>query len=173
MTLKLAAGALVAAAFAGAALAQTTSKPATASAEAPPTRAELSQSIDAEFKELDANGDGKIAKAELNAAVSKRTTAAEAALKKQQEENFRKLDTDKNSQLSLAEFQAAVTIKPKTGLADQRLQQFDANKDGVVTAAEFRSPMLARFDQLDTNKDGKISAAEAKAAAPRQTASRR
>ena len=171
MTLKFAAAALAAAAFAGAALAQTGQKPATAP-EAPPTRAEVAQNIDAEFKVYDANGDGKIGKTEIDAAFSKHTTAAEAQLKKRQQDDFNKLDTDKNGQLSLAEFQAAVTIKPKAGAADQRLQQFDANKDGAITAAEFRAPVLARFDRIDTNKDGKISEAEAKAAAAKATASR-
>ena len=162
MTLRIAAGAF-AAMFASAALAQTAQKPATAP-EAPPTRAEISQNLDAEFKALDANGDGKLAKAEIDAAVDKRTVQAEGELKKRQEEAFRKLDTDRNGQLSLAEYQAAVTIKPKAGVADRRLQLFDANKDGVVSPAEFRAPVLSRFDRIDTNKDGKISEAEAKAA---------
>jgi Ca2+-binding EF-hand superfamily protein len=161
MTIKLAAGAL-ALGFAGAALAQTQPQ---AAAPQKLTRAEVSQQVDAEFKALDANGDGKITKAEIQAAIEKITAKNAAELKQQQDEEFRKLDTDKNGQLSLAEFEASVKLTPKPGLADQRLQMFDANKDGVITAAEFRGPPLAQFDQVDTNKDGVISEEEIKAAA--------
>lgn len=165
MTIRFVAGALAAATFAGAAIGQTAPKTGAADTGAQSlTRAELAQKVDAEFKGLDTNSDGKISKAEVEAALAKRTAETEAALKGRQEEEFRKLDTDKNGQLSLAEFQAAMTIQPKAGVADQRLKELDLNKDGTISGAEFRSPMLARFDRMDTNKDGKISEAEVRAA---------
>ena len=46
--------------------------------------------------------------------------------------------------------------------------QLDKNKDGKVTADEYRAPMLVRFDALDTNHDGTISAAERQAAASKR-----
>ena len=161
--MKLAAGALAAAALAGTAIAQTAPQGST-----PPrtlTRAEVTQQVDAEFKSLDTNGDGKITKAEIQAALDKMAAATAAQLKQRQDEEFRKLDTDHNGQLSLAEYEAGVKITPKAGVADERLQAFDANKDGVITPAEFRSKPLAEFDRVDTNKDGTISEAELKAAA--------
>ena len=37
------------------------------------------------------------------------------------------------------------------------MAQLDANKDGTVTAAEFRALTLSQFDKLDKNKDGVLS----------------
>jgi Ca2+-binding EF-hand superfamily protein len=165
MHFRIAAGAL-ALAFAGTALAQTA--PKAAAPQQSLTRAQVTQQIDAEFKRLDANGDGKISKAEIQSAVDKMASNTAAELKKRQDEEFSKLDKDKNGQLSLAEYEAGVTIKPKAGAADQRLQVFDTNKDGVVTAAEFRSKPLAEFDRVDTNKDGVVSEAELRAAASKR-----
>jgi Skp family chaperone for outer membrane proteins len=167
MTLKLATGAF-AIMFAGAAFAQAGTKPAAPQAPQSITRARVTAQVDAEFKRLDANGDGKINKAEIQAAVDKMTANTAAEIKKRQDEEFSKLDTDKNGQLSLAEYEAGVKITPKAGAADQRLQAFDTNKDGVITPAEFRSKPLAEFDAVDTNKDGVISEAELKAAASRR-----
>ena len=169
MTLKLAAAAL-AAAVASPALAQT---PPTSQAPQMVTRAQLTQQVDGEFKRLDANGDGKISKAEIQAALDKMMSNTAAELKKRQDEEFSKLDKDKNGQLSLAEYESGVKVTPKAGAADQRLQAFDANKDGVITPAEFRAKPLAEFDSLDTNKDGVVSEAEMKAASSKATASRR
>ena len=42
--------------------------------------------------------------------------------------------------------------------------QLDKNKDGRVSADEYRAPALARFDTADTNKDGTLSQAEREAA---------
>ena len=167
MNSRLAAAAVAAAALASAAGAQT-AKPATATAPKTITRAELTANIDAEFRGLDTNGDGKISTAEAQAAVGKRASEAEVELRKRQEADFRKLDTDKNGQLSLAEYEAAMSIKPNAGAATERLKMFDSNKDGVISAAEFRAPVLARFDAADANKDGIVSEAEAKAAAAKQ-----
>jgi len=178
MMLKLAAGALAAAALAGTALAQSNvtiapTKPQGTEGPRSLKRTDVVQQIDAEFKSLDTNGDGKISKAEIQAAVDKMTAATAAELKQRQDEEFRKLDTDHNGQLSLAEYEAGVKITPKAGIADQRLQAFDTNKDGVITAAEFRSKPLAEFDRVDTNKDGVISEAELKAAAAKAAAASR
>lgn len=165
MSLRFTAGVL-ALAFAGAALAQTAPK-----AAEPPrslTRTQVAEQIDAEFKRLDSNSDGKISKTEIQSAVDKMTSNTAAEIKKRQDEEFSKLDKDKNGQLSLAEYEAGVTIKPRAGAADQRLQVFDTNKDGVITPAEFRSKPLAEFDRVDTNKDGVVSEAEMKAAASKK-----
>ena len=166
MHVKFAAGALAAAVLAGTALAQTA--PKAAAAPQTVTRAQVTQQIDAEFKALDTNGDGKISKAEIQSALDKMRSNAATEIKKRQDEEFSKLDTDKNGQLSLAEYEAGVKITPKTGAADQRLQAFDANKDGVITPAEFRSKPLAEFDRVDTNKDGIVSEAEMRAAASKR-----
>ena len=53
----------------------------------------------------------------------------------------------------------------REGAGQAKIQQFDSNKDGKVTAAEYRAPTLAQFDRFDRNKDGVISASEQPAAA--------
>ena len=144
--------------------------PAAASAQAPAaapaaaqtlTRAQLAQKIEADFKASDTNGDGKISKAEIQAALQRRAAQATTAIHQQQQAEFNKLDTNKDGRLSLAEYQAgtAITLRPEA--VDRRMQQLDTNKDNVVTPAEFRAVMLGEFDKLDTNKDGVLSAQEA------------
>ena len=48
---------------------------------------------------------------------------------------------------------------------DQLLAQLDANKNGTVSADEFRASDVAKFNRADKNKDGIVSPAEARAAA--------
>jgi Ca2+-binding EF-hand superfamily protein len=157
----LAAITLAAALFPSAASAQ-------ASATAPAlTRAMLIQKIDTDFKNSDANGDGRITKAEIQAVLDRRAAQAEASLKQRQQDEFQKLDTNRDGQLSLAEYRAGTTVSVRPDAADLRLRQLDTNKDGVVTSAEFRTDMLGEFDRMDANKDGVLSAQEA-GAAPRR-----
>ena len=125
------------------------------------TRAQLTQKIEADFKASDTNGDGKISKGEIQAALQRRATQATTAMHQQQQAEFNKLDTNKDGKLTLAEYQAgsAITLRPEA--VDRRLQQLDTNKDNAVTTAEFRAVMLGEFDKLDANKDGVLSAQEA------------
>lgn len=41
------------------------------------------------------------------------------------------------------------------------LEQFDTDKDGKVTLAEFRQPRDEKFAMMDGDKDGAVSAGEA------------
>ena len=136
------------------------SKPA-AAAQAAPNRATLQKNLDANFKAIDANGDGALNAAELQAAEGKVQQQRIGALRGKVEAEFTKLDTNKDGQLSKAEFMA---VAPATSAAAPNganiVTQLDKNKDGKVTPDEYRAPILARFDKLDTNKDGTISAAE-------------
>lgn len=43
------------------------------------------------------------------------------------------------------------------------LQQFDSDKDGQVTKAEFLKPTEAQFDHMDKDKNGILDQAEIKA----------
>ena len=135
---------------------------AQAPAAAPPplSRAEVAQKLDAEFKALDTNGDGKLTKPEIQSAIVKRAAEAQAMLSKRQKDEFDKLDANKDGKLTLAEYQAGAMITAKADAADVRMGQLDTNKDGGVTAAEFRAITLSQFDKLDKNKDGVLSAQE-------------
>ncbi len=140
-------------------------------AKATPTRALLSQALEANFKRADTNGDGSLIKAEVDALQQRTADSAAAAVRTRMEQEFGQLDTDRNGQLSRAEFRAAA---PKPGLAagDTTLQRVDGNKDGKVSLDEYRAPMLAAFDRIDANRDGTLSDAEGRAARAARAATR-
>jgi Ca2+-binding EF-hand superfamily protein len=138
-----------------------------ASAPAAPqqlTRAQLSQQLDAEFKDLDANHDGKLSKAEVETAMSRRAAEAQTEVNAQLKTVFDKIDTNHNGAISLAEFQAQQKLSVDPAKVDARVAQLDTNKDGVVSAEEYRNGTLTQFDAADTNHDGIVSQAEAQAA---------
>ena len=135
----------------------------TATAQPGRTRVQVTQQLDAKFKTFDSNRDGRLSKAEIQAAETRAQQQAAAQIAKRTEESFARLDKDKNGQLSLAEFRAAAP--PVRGIsADVLLQRLDTNKDGGVTVQEFGSRTLAAFDRMDRNRDGTLTAAERQAA---------
>lgn len=144
--------------FAGApALAQA----AQGQAPQPITRAQVSQQLDTEFKDLDANHDGKLSKAEVQGAMTRRAAEAQTEVNAQLKTVFDKIDTNHNGQISLAEFEAQQKISVDPAKVDARIQQLDTNKDGMVSADEYRNGTLSEFDRADTNHDGVVSPAEA------------
>ncbi len=100
----------------------------------------------ATFQELDANGDGQVTQAEIEAHRNKRFTDA---------------DTDGDGQISLEEMQAAAQTK-----ANERAAKFferqDANKDGVLSEDELPKPRRGAkmFERIDADGDGSISEQE-------------
>lgn len=114
------------------------------------------------FSALDADGDGKVTPAEMQA-----YGAARAA------DHFARADTDANGALSETELRAAAEKAPKGGRGARHvtrmLKRLDSDNSGDLTLAEFQSRpqrqgkeapdsrILARFD---TDKDGALSAAE-------------
>jgi EF hand domain-containing protein len=133
-----------------------------------PTRATVINSMQANFKAIDTNGDGTLNASEIQVAEGKVMQQRVAAVRNRIAGEFTKLDTNKDGQLSKAEFMAAVPSAP-TGAPNgaKLLSELDKNKDGKVSIDEYRAPMLARFDSVDTNHDGTISTAERQAAEAR------
>ena len=130
------------------------------------TRASLTAQLQANFKALDANGDGSIDAKEADAANASAATRAEAKVSAEMDADFTRLDTNKDKQLSLAEFKAmAPKVNPVA--AAQSIGRMDSNKDQKLSFSEFSGVPLAAFDRLDTNKDGTISDAERTAAESR------
>lgn len=135
----------------------------TAPAQSTRTRAQVAQQLDAKFKTFDSNRDGRLSKAEIQAAETRAQQQAAARIAQRTEQSFARLDKDKNGQLSLVEFKAAAP--PVRGItADTLLQRLDSNTDGAVTLQEFGARTLAAFDRMDRNRDGTLSAAERQAA---------
>ena len=140
--------------------------PASAEDGKPVTRAELSNRLDADYADIDANKDGKVDSAEINARLVKSGEAELEVIKKERDAAFAKFDTDGNGTISRAEFDARAKLPTlKEPDAKPFLTRFDANKDGTISKDEFRAPTMSNFEKLDKNKDGTLSVAEQQAAA--------
>lgn len=85
---------------------------------------------------------------------------------------FDALDTDRDGTISAAE-RAAMPQRPRGNddgatpmpghrMGDRMLERADADKNGVITRAEFRAVAGRAFDRQDANRDGRVDAAERK-----------
>ncbi len=142
------------------------------------------------MKQLDADGDGRISKAEaakqprfaehfarMDANGDGYVDARDRELrgKQRRDEWFAKADTDKDGKLTRAEIDAADAHRRAQfqqrmqARGAERFAAADANKDGRISREEAKSrPRLAeRFDQLDANKDGFLGQDELKPRSPR------
>ena len=149
-----------------AAHAQNATAPAAPPAQ-PLSRAAYMQKVDSSFVTVDANKDGFMDRAEIEAAETKVLTAEKTGQIRKREAFFRSLDANKDGNLTLAEFNARVVAAPIKPNATPVLNRLDTNKDGKISLAENRAPSMARFDRADANKDGALSPAELKAPAKR------
>jgi Ca2+-binding EF-hand superfamily protein len=101
---------------------------------------------DTRFKALDRDKDGRISRAEFDAAGERTWAGYEKAQNATREE-------------------AAATNRdplkmPTSHTANGMLELYDANKDGVVDRAEFDAARAATFAATDTDGDGSLSQAE-------------
>lgn len=102
--------------------------------------------MDVTFQELDADGNGEITKAEMDAHRKAR---------------FSKADTNGDGKLSVEEMQARAQEHAKER-AGKMLERHDANKDGFLTEDELPKPRKAGkfFDRMDADGNGAISEEE-------------
>lgn len=137
------------------------------SAQAPQamSKAELTAAVSARFAAIDENKDGFLSKDEIASVQAKVITQAQAARQERMEADFKKIDTNNNGSVSLDEFKAAAPPVRASDTPDALLAQLDGNKDGKVSAEEYRVRPLANFDKVDANNDGKITQQEVAAAA--------
>ena len=134
--------------LAGAALAQTATRPTAQPAQARPDPGARM------FEMLDANRDGRVTWDETWTFATTRFNAA---------------DADRSGGLAQGEF---ANLRPRREGATgprpewaQRMEQrraamfraLDANSDGQVTLAEMQAPAQARFRAMDANSDGAVS----------------
>ena len=131
-------------------------------------RARLVETLESNFKRIDADSDGTVTKAEIAAAQQKMLEEATARAEKKFEEEFRKLDANKDGMLNLSEFTAAAPNARAKASADSRLDKFDLNQDGEITLDEFKTPVLGNFDRIDADKNGVLTDEEKRNALARQ-----
>ena len=137
-------------------------KPAAAPAPAGPQpilRAAFIAQMDAQFRKMDSDKDGKLTTPEIEEFEKQRALAEAEA---RNAALFDRLDVNRNGQISATEFSRLVTQPPSPG-AQPMLSREDGNRDGSITLVEHRSATLANFDRLDADKDGVVSPAEMKA----------
>jgi Ca2+-binding EF-hand superfamily protein len=129
----------------------------TASGDVP--RAAFIATMDAEFRRRDGDGDGIVARAELQSfEAAEALTAARLANR----DLFLRLDTDRNGALSLEEFAVLVGTPAAPDIAPQ-MARLDGNGDQRITLIEYRAATLSAFDRLDTDLDGIVTTAEMQA----------
>jgi hypothetical protein len=136
--------------------------PAPAAKPAPPERGGRAPSG---LMRYDTNKDGVVDRAEWKAG---------------QEARFKRLDTNGDGKLTQDELFAGTPAIGNSVLPDDRqvqrqstyFQLLDADKDGVVTLAEFLAQADRNFARCDINKDGRIDTAECRQALQRPRAER-
>ena len=143
--------------------------PALAAPDDPPAPAEkparASNSVPRGLMRYDTNKDGVVDRAEWKAG---------------QEARFKRLDTNGDGKLTEDELFARTPAIGNSVLPPDRqvqrqssyFQLLDADKDGVVTLAEFMAQADRNFARCDLNKDGRIDTAECRQALQRRPAER-
>ena len=113
------------------------------------TKAEIDAHENAQFSEMDANNDGSISPAEMTSFGDMKREEMRLKMEaKRQEFMLARLDTDKNGLISRAEF----TSKP-----NPMFEKVDANGDGVIDEAErtaAREQMGDRMGKEGKHRDG-------------------
>jgi hypothetical protein len=148
--------------IAGSALAAPDDLPAPAEKPAPAERGGRAPSG---LMRYDTNKDGVVDRAEWKAG---------------QEARFKRLDTNGDGKLTQDELFARTPAIGNSVLPTDRqvqrqstyFQLLDADKDGVVTLAEFMAQADRNFARCDINKDGRIDTAECRQALQRRPAER-
>lgn len=150
------------------------------------SRAAVSARVQQQFARLDADRDGAITQAEIQArgAGQQARLAARQAKRAERQANraggaFDRFDANHDGSISRAEFDSVRQQRGQRAgqLAQRRGNRFpgarmtgpfggrmfamaDSNKDGRVTLQEAQSAALQRFDRVDANRDGQITPQE-------------
>ena len=130
----------------------------------PVTKAQISAKLDSDYADMDADKDGKVTEAEIDARLVKSAEAKIELIRKERDAAFAKLDVNGDGNISRAEFDEKAKL-PTAREPDAKpfIERFDADKDGAITLEEFRTPTLANFAKMDSNHDGTVTPSEASA----------
>lgn len=133
------------------------------------TSAEMQARAASRFDKLDVNHDGKL----------DQTDRAEMRAKRMKM-RFERLDANRDGTLTMAEFASRPAMAEGRERGDGDMHRghgrrhmgmrghgmgrmADADKDGIITKAEFTAAAAQRFAHLDADKDGKVTPAERQA----------
>lgn len=125
------------------------------------TRAIFVQQMDAEFARLDRDGNGMVLAEEI---AANQRQAAEAEALRQNRTVFAGLDVDRDGMLSPQEFAALANPEALPIDPSPLMDQFDTDRDGVITLVEYRIATQSNFDRIDSDRDGVVTDLEMRAA---------
>ncbi|NVD45744.1 hypothetical protein HUV48_12070 [Altererythrobacter sp. HHU K3-1] len=129
--------------------------------EEPLSRSDFIAQMDTEYARYDGDSNGVLTPEEI---VSTQRQAARNEALRQNARVFAGLDTDGNGVLTSAEFAALANPDAIPVDAAPMLNQFDSDKDGVITLVEYRIATQGNFDRIDTDRDGIVTTMEMRAA---------
>ena len=132
-----------------------------AAAPDPLTRQTFIAQMDAEFKRLDGDGNGMVVPDEI---VASQQASAQAEALRQNQAVFAQLDQNADGLLSQQEFAQLANPSAIPVDASPLMQQFDTDKDGIITLVEYRIATQANFDRVDSDRDGVVTDMEMRAA---------
>lgn len=120
-----------------------------AHADKPPTGA-----VDAEFQMMNTNGDGKLSPQEHATGARKMFEAMDA----NHDGQVTAAEMDAAHEQMMAKL--GKTTKQTDMSAADKIKKVDSNNDGVLTAAEHAAASQSMFQKMDTDKDGQLTRAE-------------
>ncbi|HEX2803046.1 MAG TPA: EF-hand domain-containing protein [Sphingomicrobium sp.] len=145
----------------------------------PMTRDALVQKVQAHFAKIDADKDGFVTKAEMEAARGSMRERMKQRMGQRMEQHgpemFDRMDANKDGSVSRAEFDAAhqsmaghmaqpggkrIRMMSGAGMAGHMFATADADNDGRVSLAEATAAAAAHFDKADANRDGSLTPEE-------------
>lgn len=139
------------------------------------TRSEVVAKVQQRFARVDANHDGLITQAEMQAAPAHKGQRKGMRARRggNADAMFARLDANHDGSISRAEFDAGHQKRAehlaagggdqaagRGGMGMHMFAMADANKDGQITLAEAQSAALKHFDMVDANRDGQITPEE-------------
>ncbi|MBW0144042.1 EF-hand domain-containing protein [Sphingomicrobium clamense] len=117
--------------------------------------------VDKRFVGIDADGDGALDTAELDAAQQRIVARIEEQRRNIAQANFAAADANGDGNVTLEEWIAAASRAPlRVWTGSQLLTSLDTDGDGRVSLDEYRASQLDHFEARDTDGDGTIEAGE-------------
>lgn len=125
------------------------------------TREAFIAAVDNRFAVIDANGNGALDTAELDAAQQRIVARLEERRRNVARANFAAADANADGKVTLEEWEAAASRAPlRVWTGAQLLRSLDADRNGLVSREEYRSSQLDQFDARDGDGDGAIGSSE-------------